>query len=274
MSVAAFDVLAAGYDRDFTHSLVGTAQRRVVWDVLDECLRQIGRPCSVLELNCGTGEDALHIASAGHRVVATDVSAEMLRMARDKLERAGVTALARTQWLDLQALAAGEVTARDLGGPFDVVFSNFGGLNCLSPETLHALAAPLAGCLAAQGRAITVVMPRLCLWESAWSLLGLRPRRAMRRWRGGPALAQLGAGEPPLPVWYYGAGDMARAFGAHLRCEFVRPVGLAVPPSDLEPLARRAPRWLASMERLDRRWLTGAWGAHLSDHALIQWRGR
>lgn len=274
MSAAAFDVLAAGYDRDFTHSLVGAAQRRVVWGVLDEHLRELGRPCSVLELNCGTGEDALHLARAGHRVVATDVSAEMLRVARDKFDRAGLGALARTQRLDLQALARGELPVQDLGGPFDLVLSNFGGLNCLSPGTLHALAAPLAACLKPQGRAIVIVMPRLCLWESAWALLHLQPRRAARRWRGGPVPARLGPGQPPLPVWYHGVGDMQRAFGDHFHRERVRPVGLAVPPSDLEPLARRAPRWLALMERLDRRWLTAAWGARLSDHALIQWRRR
>jgi hypothetical protein len=67
---------------------------------------------------------------------------------------------------------------------------------------------------------------------------------------------------------------MQHAFGDHFHRERVRPVGLAVPPSDLEPLARRAPRWLALMERLDRRWLTAAWGTRLSDHALIQWRRR
>lgn len=274
MSAAAFDTLAADYDRDFTHSLVGAAQRSVVWDVLDECLREKERPCSVLELNCGTGEDALHMAHAGHRVVATDVSGEMLRVARDKVARAGLDRLVQTRRLDFHALASGEVAARDLGGPFDLVFSNFGGLNCLSSEALRALAAPLAACLAPQGQAIAVVMPRLCLWESAWALLHLQPRRAVRRWRGGPVLAQLGADQPPLPVWYHGVDDMEGALGDHFRRERVRPVGLAVPPSSLEPLARRAPRWLAWMERLDRRWLTAAWGARLSDHVLIQYRRR
>jgi SAM-dependent methyltransferase len=274
MSSAAFDAIAVDYDRDFTHSLVGAAQRGIVWEVLDDCLRQSGRSCSVLELNCGTGEDALHMARAGHRVVATDVSDAMLRVAGDKLERAGVAQLVQTRRLDLQALASSEVTAQELGGPFDLVFSNFGGLNCLSPEALHAVAGPLASFLAPQGQAIAVVMPRLCLWESVWALLRLQPRRAVRRWGGGPVPAQLGAGQSPLSVWYHGVGDMRRAWGGHFDQERVRPVGLAVPPSYLEPLARRAPRWLALMAQLDRRWLTAAWGASLSDHVLIQYRRR
>ncbi|MBI3349786.1 MAG: class I SAM-dependent methyltransferase [Burkholderiales bacterium] len=271
MSAAAFDAIAVDYDRSFTHSLVGTAQRRVVWQALDEALRQHGRPCAVLELNCGTGEDALHMARAGHRVVATDVSREMLRMAEAKFERGGVGQLARVQRLDLRMLAAGQVTREDLGGPFDVVLSNFGGLNCLSPEQLRGLAAQLVGCLSEQGRVIAVVMPRLCLWESVWALVHLQPRLAARRWGGGPIEARLGLGQPSLPVWYYGAADMDNAFRAHFYRERVRPVGLAVPPSYFESLAQRAPRWLALMAWLDRRWFTAAWGARLSDHMLVQW---
>ncbi|HSI48900.1 MAG TPA: methyltransferase domain-containing protein [Ideonella sp.] len=274
MNTAAFDTLASGYDRDFTHSLVGAAQRRTVWDTLDRCLARQSRPCSVLELNCGTGEDALHMARAGHRVLATDVSHAMLQVASDKLARAGLGGAAQTRPLDLQALASGHVTAQELGGRFDLVFSNFGGLNCLSPSALQALAAPLASCLAPGGQIIAVVMPRLCLWESAWALLQLRPRLAARRWRGGPVPAQLSLGQPPLPVWFHGVQEMDGAWHTHFERTLVRPVGLAVPPSAREALASRAPGWLALMERLDRRWLTAAWGARLSDHVLIQYRRR
>lgn len=268
MTAAAFDAVAADYDRDFTHSLVGAAQRRAVWDVLDACLPAPGR---VLELNCGTGEDALRLAHAGHHVLATDVSDAMLRMAAAKLERAGLKGRAQVRRLDLRALASGAVSPAELGGPFDLVLSNFGGLNCLAPPALQALAAPLAACLAPGGRLVTVVMPRVCLWETAWGLLRLRPRLAMRRWRGGPVPAHLGEGLPTLPVWYYNPGELRRLLGEHLQAERVRPVGLAVPPSALEPLARRAPRALALAARLDRGWLAAGWAAPLADHALIQW---
>ena len=271
MTEAAFDGVAADYDRDFTHSLVGAAQRRVVWDALDAAL---GRPCRVLELNCGTGEDALHLARAGHRVVATDVSGAMLHVAAAKLARAGLQARVQTMRLDLQVLASGAITAQDLGGPFDLVLSNFGGLNCLSPETLRALAAQLAACLAPGGRLVTVVMPRACLWEMAWGLLRLRPRFASRRWGSGPVPAFLAPGAPPLPVWFYNPGELKRLLGAAFVAERVRPVGLAVPPSALEPLARLLPRLLGLLAVLDRRWLSAAWAAPLADHALIQWRRR
>lgn len=269
MTAAAFDGLAAGYDRDFTHSLVGAAQRQVVWDVLEQVLPA---PAHVLELNCGTGEDALHLARAGHHVLATDVSVAMLNVAAAKLSGAGLKGMVPMRRLDLQALASGAVTAADLGGPFDLVLSNFGGLNCLSPRSLRALAQPLADCLAPGGRLVTVVMPRACLWESAWGLLRWQPRLATRRWRGGPVQAWLGEGVPPLPIWYYNPGELQHLLGPALQAERVRPVGLAVPPSALERWARRAPRALALAARLDRQWLHAGWAAPLADHALVQWR--
>jgi ubiquinone/menaquinone biosynthesis C-methylase UbiE len=55
----AFDALAGEYDKMFTTSLIGRAQREAVWDVLD---RTFFPGEKILELNCGTGEDALHLA--------------------------------------------------------------------------------------------------------------------------------------------------------------------------------------------------------------------
>lgn len=269
---AAFDGVAAGYDRDFTQGLIGGAQRRAVWRALDRTVAGFGRPISVLELNCGTGEDALHLARAGHRVLATDVSEAMLSQAAAKFARHALPSPPTTRRLDLRALAAADVSVAELGGPFDLVFSNFGGLNCLSPTTLQALAAPLAACLSPAGRLITVVMPRLCLWETAWSLLRGQPRRAMRRWGRGEVLARLGEGQPRLPIWYYAPGDMRRLMGAHFQWVAQRPVGLAVPPSDLEPLMQRLPRLFAALDALDRRWRDAGPAAALADHALIEWR--
>lgn len=43
--------------------------------------------CSVLECACGTGELTLRLARSGFRVVAADISADMLRVAREKAGR-------------------------------------------------------------------------------------------------------------------------------------------------------------------------------------------
>jgi SAM-dependent methyltransferase len=64
-------------------------------DLIDDLLmyenfaRRCGSP--VLELGCGTGRVALHLARAGFEVIGLDTSPAMLELARDKLVLAGLT---------------------------------------------------------------------------------------------------------------------------------------------------------------------------------------
>src|ERR1700691_1901737 len=118
----AFDDMAGSYDATFTNTNVGRALREIVWSRLEQIFRPSQR---ILELGCGTGEDAVRLASRGVRVVATDSSSQMIRMARRKAligncqERIEFHCLAME---DIGALAGGDV--------FDGVLSNFGAVNC------------------------------------------------------------------------------------------------------------------------------------------------
>ena len=68
---AAFDRIAQDYDQIFTNSLIGRAQRDAVWKVLTRTFRTNDK---ILELNCGTGEDAIFLAGNGISVIALDAS--------------------------------------------------------------------------------------------------------------------------------------------------------------------------------------------------------
>lgn len=274
---ASFDAAAASYDATFTHSSVGRAQRRMVRLHLDRHLGRSGRPLSILELNCGTGEDAVHMAAAGHHVVATDASPAMLDVCRRKGVQAGVGDRLHVLPLTLEDFAHGGDTTAALkscsgadGGAFDLVFSNFGGLNCIEPDTLTALSAAIDHWLTPQGRAILVVMPRACLWETAWNLLRLRPRAAFRRLRKGPTPATVDG--TTFPVWYYAPGDLRQAFSARFTCDAVHPVGWAIPPSALEPVFARSPGLLRLCEHIDRRLAGAGWLAASADHFLMDLR--
>src|SRR5690606_25081810 len=79
---------------------------------------------AMLELNCGTGIDALYFASKGHHVFATDNAPGMLE---ELSKKAGTTPSrgslkhARLSYHDIDSLAPEK---------FDYIISNFGGLNC------------------------------------------------------------------------------------------------------------------------------------------------
>jgi len=47
-------------------------------------------PCYVLDVGCGTGTDAIYLASKGADVSAIDISHEAIRIAREKAEKAGI----------------------------------------------------------------------------------------------------------------------------------------------------------------------------------------
>src|SRR5215207_7784405 len=76
--MTAFDLLAPTYDEDFTCSPIARWLRDQTHARLDT-LFHAGE--TVLELGCGTGEDALYLARRGVRVLATDASEEMLAAA-------------------------------------------------------------------------------------------------------------------------------------------------------------------------------------------------
>src|SRR6187455_2788635 len=99
---APFDRLAADYDRSFSASVIGQRMRAAVWRRLDAAFRPGER---VLELNCGTGEDAVHMGGRGVRVLATDSSPAMLAVTRAKVARSGLTGLVEVAPLAIEQLA-------------------------------------------------------------------------------------------------------------------------------------------------------------------------
>ena len=260
MTRAAFDGAAACYDADFTHGAIGRLQRQAVHEHLRRHV--LGGAGSVLELGCGTGEDALFLARAGCRVLATDAAPAMLELARVKVESAGLAARVRVARLDLAAPPAA------LGdGPVDLLFSNFGALNCLAPEQLRRLGRAAGGWVRSGGRAVLVVMPRACLVESAYFIARGRWREARRRWDGGPVEARVAGGT--VATWYYSPAQVEAAFAPAFRLRDLRPVGLLVPPSYLDPRAAAWPHTLRTLAWLDERLAALRPLAGLADHALV-----
>ena len=134
--------------------------------------------------------------------------------------------------------------------PFDGVFSNFGALNCVSPGEMSSVARALARFVRPGGRVALCVMGRFCLWETAACLLRLQPRNAFRR-LSGCAETSLGSGHD-FTVYYPTVAKLRRAFAPEFRFEEVRGVGIFVPPSCLEGLAKRLPRLVRLFALADR----------------------
>ena len=248
---SAFDEIAAAYDARFTSSKIGTLMREAVWRHTDRRFQPGSR---VLELNCGTGEDAIHLAKLGIRVLGTDASAEMLKVASAKIAREQLSHLVEVRtlaWEQLDSLPESD---------FDGALSNFGGLNCL--QDLPSAAAALAKRLRPGAPVLLCAMGPWCVWEWAWYLLHGQPSKAFRRlrsaeWRG-------------IEVRYPSIGAVKRAFAPQFQFKRASAIGALLPPPYAEKMAARWPAFVESLNRWERRAESLPPLPSLADHYLIE----
>ena len=225
---AAFDQLAPHYDQLWTRSPVGHLQREAVWRRIG-ALFQSGQV--VLDLGCGTGEDALRLMRAGVRVRAIDASVEMVRIARDRGVNAEVLPIENCGRLE---------------GSFDGVLSNFGALNCV--ENIDALREPLARLVRPGGYLALCVIGRFCVWETAWALFHRQPAKAFRRWRKS-TVSSLG-----IRVFYPSRRCLEAAFSPDFTLLSWCGIGLSVPPSYIAGLSTGVLQKLDAFDRRAAHW--------------------
>ena len=225
---AYFDRLAARYDEVWTNSEAGRLQRDAVWRHLDPL---IARGDRILDIGCGTGEDAVHFAGLAGQVLALDVSPEMVRVARGRGVNARVLPI---EGIHMFAIA------------FDMVLSNFGGLNCI--RDLSTLRETLARLVRPRGFLAICLMNRFCLWESMYYSVRGQFKKAVRRW-GGEATTSEG-----LSLFYPSSKQVRHALLPGFDLVTDVGVGILVPPSFVGVIPSELLRSMASMDaRIERR---------------------
>jgi ubiquinone/menaquinone biosynthesis C-methylase UbiE len=254
----AFDSIAADYDSIFTESLIGRAQRSLVHAELRDRFFKGQR---VLDLNCGTGEDALFLASQGVSVLACDVSSRMIAVAQQKLEKRQAS-----MPVSFILCANEHLDALQDRGAFDGALSNFGGLNCTAD--LNGVARAMQSLIRPGGQFFLCLVGRVCAWEILWYCLRGRWGKAFRRLRSKGSYASIGGKK--LYVTYPGVNEVRASFGPAFRLEARRGIGVVLPPSWMEPFFRRHPRLVERLLQIDS-WLGDLWFFRsIADHTLYR----
>jgi ubiquinone/menaquinone biosynthesis C-methylase UbiE len=256
-AATAFDHVAGSYDELFTHTAIGRAQRDQVWRKLIAVFAPGSR---ILELNCGTGEDARFLARGGRSIIACDASLAMIEIAKSR-ERER-RPLANLEYLHL---ATEDLALLFNCGLFDGAFSNFSGLNCL--RDIKSVARNLAGLVKPGGRVLLCLWSRVCWVELLWYLFHGQMKRAVRR-LSKPATARVG--EMTIPVFYHSVRSLRSSFSPRFELRSRCAVGLFVPPSYLEPSISKHKKLIGLLEWLDRRCANWPILRDAGDHVLLE----
>lgn len=250
-----FDIASSKYDAQFTFSNIGKAQRHMVFNYLNPIINQ-DKKLSILELNCGTGEDAIQFNKRGHQVIATDISEGMIDAAKAKSKNVDF------QIKDINALHKNSFETK-----FDLIFSNFGGFNCLSKPEIETFFKTALHLLQPKGKIILVIMPKHCLWERLYFSLKGNFKKAKRRQSSASVLANVDGVK--VKTWYYNPEEISSLTKSYYNIEKVKPIGITIPPSYLEKSFLSKQPFLFILKSLDNI-ITGSFWSKYADHFLIE----
>ena len=229
-----FDAAANNYDATFTSTRIGRAQRDQVYRALQKNGLQTDQ--HLLEINCGTGEDALQFHQWGNTVLATDYSEAMLNVARKKWPDGNF------RQLDMREI--GTMTDH-----YSLIFSNFGGVNCLSPEELKQFLSDASAQLESNGNLVLVIMGKKCIWDNFY--LFVKGKWSQLRRRNTTKSIGVEVDGTLVNTWYHSPREVKKMASEHFHVRQCKPIGLYVPPSYLAPFFERKGFFLALLKIKD-----------------------
>ncbi|HVX00360.1 MAG TPA: class I SAM-dependent methyltransferase [Candidatus Babeliaceae bacterium] len=220
---------------------------------------------SILELNSGTGEDALFFAAKGHHVHATDISTGMQEQLKQKVVEYAMTDLVSTEINSYTKL--GQLKNR---GPYDCIFSNFAGLNCT--DELEKVLASFNELLKPGGTVTLVILPKFCLWEILMLLKG-KFRTAFRRLFAGKGSKAHIEGVY-FKCWYYNPSFIERYLKDSFDVLGLEGLCTIVPPSYIEGFAEKYPRLYNFLKKQEDKLKTSWPWKFIGDYYIISLKKR
>lgn len=255
----AFDSIAATYDDTFELS---PATRHIRSVITQSLLRHFHEGDTIIDINCGTGTDAIALANHGIFVTAIDVSTKMVEIARSKSIKEGVEHMIHTRVMGFHNLSSAEESS------YDGALSNFGGLNC-TPE-LDTVIKDVSRILKPGSVFVACVMNRTCLWEILSFLTRGKFRNAFRRFPRNRVSTILGG--HVVPTWYYSPSQFGKILSRWFRVERIYGVNIFSPSANSRDFVARHQMLTKNLLRIDAH-VSGMFPLYnLGDHFVIEAR--
>jgi ubiquinone/menaquinone biosynthesis C-methylase UbiE len=253
----AFDKQSILFDKLNGHNAIIQYKRERVRGHVEKLLKPNS---SILELNAGTGEDAIYFAKQGHHIHATDISAGMQQVLKKKVDDLRLNNNVSTELCSFSSL-------NDLmdKGPYDFIFSNFAGLNCTNDleKVLHSFPALLKP----GGIATLVLLPKFCLWETLLIFKG-KFKTAFRRFFANNG-SQSHIEGVYFKCWYYNSSYIIHALKNDFSLVNVEGLCTIVPPSYMQGFAEKHPGMYRFLKRKEDK-LKAVWPwKYIGDYYII-----
>ena len=218
-----WDKEAQHYDEKFHSSLISLLMRKRNIQLFETYFARKGH---LLELGCGTGDEAIWLARRGHRITALDISSEMIETAKRKAQDAGLS-----EFITFRVLPIENLSQIEGNGVFDGFISSFGPLSCVL--NLEKVTWELDRLIKPNSYAVISVLNKICLYELFYYLKKGRLRKTVRRFNYSPVGVKIVDNEPLVPCNFYTKGELIRKFPGTFSCVECFTYPIVLPPSFL-----------------------------------------
>jgi len=229
LSAAAFTKQSAVFDDIYAANTIVHYKRERIRNHVNKYLPANS---NILELNSGTGDDAIYFAQRSHTIHATDISEGMLQELTRKVSGAHLESSITSEKCSFT-----ELSTLQNKGPYNLIFSNFAGLNCTS-QLRHVLLS-FKSLLATDGLVTLVVLPKFCLWETLLMFKG-KFKTAFRRFNAKNG-AQAHIEGVHFKCWYYNPSFITDTLKKDFDILSIEGLCTFVPPSYMEHFAEKHP---------------------------------
>ena len=218
---------------------------------------------TILELNAGTGEDAVYFAQKGHIIHATDIAAGMQQQLRDKAQQAGLN-----NYISTETCSFTQLEQLHNKGPYNLIFSNFAGLNCTGE--LDKVMDSFFPLLKPGGVVTMVIMPGFCLWETLLALRG-NFKNAFRRFNSRKGVVANVEGMQFL-CWYYKPSYIINYLKNTFTPLSVEGLCSIVPPSYFEGFPAKHPVLYKKLQAYENKYKSSWPWKYCGDYFIISLR--
>ncbi len=255
-SALAYDRYAARYDDILRENLINAYVRRRSLTALLSTFEPGSR---LLELGCGTGDEAIELGLQGREVVALDPASAMVDVARRKARESGVDDRVSFRVGDASAVGGDWLD----GAQFDGAYASFS----LSYEPdLIPVAQTFGRALKEGGTVLLSAMNRCCPTEWFLALMAARPQIAFRRLRG---LTFHKVGESLTLVYPRTSWQVIRPFHPVFRAVRLEALLTVLPPHYANRVLKRWPGLYRLLESVDAQISGLPLARHLGDHIMV-----